>query len=317
MPVPRSRSRRLVTVVTAVVGLLAVPPAAWATSPWVGTGTGAAAATARTLGGGNTPTASNVNSPTGNVTLSWSPSTLSNGGGTATQYTVTRYDARTGLLANPIACTSATASCSESSVPTVGTWQYTVTPKIGLWLGSTSPPSGDVNVGPPTPLAGSVSTTNGGTAGRPDQGDTISVRFSQRMAVASLCSSWAGNTANQAITGNNVVTVNLVNNGAGTGLDALTLSTTSAACAGAPHFGTFNLGGNYVTATRTCSGAGSAASTVTWTTVTSTLTITLGTCGTTRTVTASTITYTPSTAAQNSTGATATGTATSANTRQF
>jgi hypothetical protein len=317
MRVPQPRSPRLATVVTAVIGLLAVPPAAWATSPWQGTGTGPAAATARTLGSGNTPSTSNVNNPAGNVTLSWSPSMLSNGGGAATQYSVTRYDARTGLVANTTACTSATASCSESSVPTVGTWQYTVTPRIGLWVGSTSPPSGDVNVGAPTPLAGSVTTTNGGTGGKPDQGDTISVQFSQRMAVASLCGTWARDTMNQAITAGNVVTINLVNNGAGTGQDTLTISTTSAACGGAAHFGTFNLGGNYVTANRTCSGAGGAASTVTWTASTSTLTITLGACGTARTVTASTITYTPNAAAKNSTGTAATGTATSTNTRQF
>jgi hypothetical protein len=317
MRVPQPRSPRLATLVTAVIGLLAVPPAAWATSPWHGTGTGPAAATARTLGGGTTPSASNVNNPAGNVTLTWSPSMLSNGGGAATRYSVTRYDARTGLVANTTACTSATTSCSELSVPTVGTWQYTVTPRIGLWAGSTSPLSGDVNVGAPTPLAGSVTTTNGGTGGKPDQGDTISVQFSQRMAVASLCSTWAGNTTNQTITGDNTVTVNLVNNGAGPSLDELTISTTSAACAGTPHLGTFNLGANYVNATRTCGGAGTAASIVTWTAATSTLTITLGTCGGSRTVAASTITYTPDTAAQNSTGTNTTGTAASANTRQF
>jgi len=153
-----------------------------------------------------------------------------------------------------------------------------------------------------------------GTVNKPDQGDTITVQFSQRMAVATLCNTWSGNSTDQSISTNSVVTVNLVNSGAA---DSLTVTTTAAACGGAPKFGTFALGANYVTANRTCSGAGAAASTVSWTASTSTLTIKLGTCGASLAVATSTITYTPNAAAQNSTGTAVTGTASSANAAHF
>jgi len=311
-------TRRTAVLAAAVLSVLAVAPMASATAPWTRAGSGAAASTARTLSGGNSPTASSVNSPSGNVTLSWSASALSNGGPAATGYTTTRYDARTGLLAKAGACiTSGTTSCSESAVPTAGTWQYTVTPQVGLWLGAASALSGDVNLGPPSPVALSVATTNGGTVNKPDQGDTIRVQFSQRMSVATLCSTWVGNSTDQSITTNNVVTVNLVHNGAGAGRDSLGLTTTAAACGGTPKFGTFDLGANYVTANRTCLGTGALASTLSWTAVTSTLTIKLGTCGATKAIAASTITYTPNAGVQNSTGTTVTGTATSSNSAQF
>jgi len=315
MPARLTGTRRTAVLAAAVLSVLAVTPMASASAPWTRSGTGVAASTARTLGTGNSPTASSVNSPSGNVTLSWSASALSNGGPVATGYTTTRYDARTGALAKAGACTaSGTLTCSESSVPTAGTWQYTVTPKIGVWQGAASALSGDVNLGPPSPLALSVVTTNGGTANKPDQGDTIRVQFSQRMAVATLCSTWVGNSTDQSITANSVVTVNLVNSGAA---DSITVATTAAACAGAPKFGTFALGGNYVSANRTCSGTGAAASTVSWTAATSTLTIKLGACGPSLAVASSTITYTPNAAVQNSTGTAVTGTATSSNAAQF
>ena len=308
-------ARRTAVVVTAVLSVLAAAPMASAIAPWARTSTGAVGSNARALGGGNTPSASSVNAPSGNVTLSWSASALSNAGPAASGYTTTRYDARTGVLAKAGACVAAgTTTCSESAVPTAGTWQYTVTPKVGLWLGAASAPSGDVNLGPPSPAALSVATTNGGTVNKPDQGDTITVQFSQRMAVATLCNTWSGNSTDQSISTNSVVTVNLVNSGAA---DSLTVTTTAAACGGAPKFGTFALGANYVNANRTCSGAGAAASTVSWTASTSTLTIKLGTCGASLAVATSTITYTPNAAAQNSTGTAVTGTASSANAAHF
>ena len=315
MPERLTRTRRTAVLAAAVLSVLAVAPMASAAAPWIRTGPGVAASTARTLGAGSSPSASSVNSPSGNVTLSWSATVLSNGGPTATGYTTTRYDARTGSLAKAGACVaSGTTSCSESAVPTAGTWQYTVTPKVGVWLGAASALSGDVNLGPPSPVALSVVTTNGGTVNKPDQGDTIRVQFSQRMSVSTLCSTWVGNSNDQSITANSVVTVNLVNSGSA---DSLTVATTAAACAGAPKFGTYALGGNYVTANRTCTGTGTAASTVTWTASTSTLTIKLGACGASTAVAASTITYTPNAAVQNSTSTAVAGSATSSNAAQF
>jgi hypothetical protein len=315
VPARLSGTRRTAVVVAAVLSVLALAPMASAAAPWTRTGAGVTASTARTLGSGSPPTSSNVNSPSGNVTLSWSASALSNGGPTATGYTTARYDARTGVLAKAVACTaSGTTSCSESAVPTAGTWQYAVTPKVGLWFGAASALSGDVNLGPPTPVALSVGTTNGGTVNKPDQGDTIWVQFSQRISVGTLCSTWAGNGTDQSVVANSVVTVNLVNSGSA---DSLTVATTAAACAGAPKFGTFALGGNYVSANRTCTGTGAAASTVSWSAATSTLTIRLGACGTSAAVATSTITYTPNAAVQNSTGTAITGTAASSSGAHF
>jgi hypothetical protein len=313
------RASRAATVVAVAAVALAAGPAALAAAPWTRTDSGVGASTARTLAGGNAPSFTNVNTPAGNVTVNWAPSSLSNGGPGATRYDVQRFDARTGTLANASVCTTAGATtCSESGVPSTGTWTYTVTPRYGGWLGATSPLSGPVNVGTPTPVAGSVVTTNGGTAGKPDQGDTISVRFTQQLRVSSLCSTWSGDSSDQSVSADNVVVVTFVNNGAGSGKDLMTVSTSAAACGGAPTVGSFNLGANYFNGNPTCSGAGAAASTLSWAAATSTLTIRLGgNCTKLKTIATTTIVYTPSGTTVNSTGTVVTGTASSSTGQQF
>jgi hypothetical protein len=81
--------------------------------------------------------------------------------------------------------------------------------------------------------------------------ERVEVTFSQALDVASICSTWSG-TGNQSITAGDVVTVTVTNNGAPSGNDLLTVSTSSAACGGQFKFGSVDLGSpNYVTTTAT------------------------------------------------------------------
>jgi hypothetical protein len=103
--------------------------------------TGTGSAKAKTMSGGNTPTAS----VTGNdVTLTWTASTFPEGGSIPT-YIVKRYNllgAAQTVLADCAATVNGT-TCTENDVP-IGTWKYSVTPALGLWRGSESAQSADV-----------------------------------------------------------------------------------------------------------------------------------------------------------------------------
>ena len=143
--------KNLATVVAAVA-LTLVAATAWAywSAGSVPGGNGAGAASS--VNQGATPTANAVGTT---VTVSWTATTLASGqavGG----YLVKRYDSSTDVLQTILsACTGTIAalSCVESSVP-VGSWKYTVTPKIGTnWVGPESSESGTVTVTPPDSTA--------------------------------------------------------------------------------------------------------------------------------------------------------------------
>ena len=175
----------------------------------------------------------------------------------------------------------------------------------------------------------SVTLANGGagsTAGTLNRGDTITVQYSGPMSVSSMCSTWSGDTTNQSITADGVVAVSIHNGG--TANDYMDLSTTSAACGGAFHFGTLTLGSTgYLvsTASQTFSGSGAGnASTIAWNASTYTLTITLGTNATTpgddgsNNVPGNTVAvYTPDPAILGTTGLPVSGTGSTASGEQF
>jgi hypothetical protein len=119
------------------------------------------------------------------------------------------------------------------------------------------------------PTVTKILFTNGGTNGRADQNDTIAVTFSEAVSVASICSTWTGDTANHSLTGTNDVTVTIANNGAN---DRLTASATSCALT----MGTISLGADYTASTATFKGSSTSASTLSWDATTHVLTIKLG-----------------------------------------
>jgi signal peptidase I len=145
-----------------------------------------------------------------------------------------------------------------------------------------------------------LANTSGGTAGRMQKGDMITVTFSETMQVSSFCSTWSGNGSNQTLSTNNDVTVR-VQDGTGATNDVVTV--TSATCSF--NFGSIDLGSNnYVSGGNgTFSGAGGNKSTIAWTAATHVLTITLGAAtGTFNPVASSTPTYTASGSITNPAG---------------
>ena len=152
-------------VAAAVVAVLAAGAAAFAYwSADSGTG-GSAAASAASVNQGATP------SPTPQagrkVQVTWGASTLDNGQA-VDGYIVKRYDATSNTQATTLgSCDNTVAglSCTESNVP-VGSWKYTVTPKIGdNWLGTESAKSGAVSVGSATLTLGDTLLGGGDFSG--------------------------------------------------------------------------------------------------------------------------------------------------------
>jgi fibronectin-binding autotransporter adhesin len=117
-----------------------------------------------------------------------------------------------------------------------------------------------------------------------------------------MCSAWSGDSSDQAITGNNQVTVTLSDGGASS--DSVTVSSTQCTF----NFGSINLGSTgYLTGggTRTYSGSSTSKSTIEWDASSRTLTITIGnngSGGTIGTVASSSATYNPSSAITDSAG---------------
>jgi hypothetical protein len=134
------------------------------------------------------------------------------------------------------------------------------------------------------PKISSVTLTNkasGGTAGRMEIGDKITIVYSDPMKVSGFCSTWSNDANNQSLTGNGLL-VNVANSTT----DILTV-TNSSGCAF--NLGSINLASNaYVSATATFGGA-SGNTSIAWTASTKTLVITLGfQTGTSATVSGST-----------------------------
>src|SRR5207248_1310435 len=93
------------------------------------------------------------------------------------------------------------------------------------------------NVGTATVVfAAGVQFANGGTAGKVDRSDTITINFPRAVNESTLCNTWTTNT-NQSIAGNNVVTVTITDGGGGN--DVLTVSTSSGCTF---NFGSMDLG---------------------------------------------------------------------------
>lgn len=115
-----------------------------AAASWRLTGSGSAAAMAKTLGSGNVPTGSVSGHK---VTVSWTASSYTNGGAPA-GYVIRRYNASTGVVQTIGANCSGTIAgltCTENGVP-AGSWKYTVQPATANWRGPESAKSTTVVV---------------------------------------------------------------------------------------------------------------------------------------------------------------------------
>ncbi len=241
--------------------------------------------------------------------------------GTRTDYT----DAGSGLASTVLTREFATltgATCGTYGAPTViagnpaqsglatGCYRYTLTGTDNA--GNVASLTTTVSV---RPYVTALSLVSGGAiAGRVDAGDRVVVTFSDTMAVASICSTWSGNGADQLLNGDNQVSVTLTNGGAGN--DTMTVS--SSACVFS--FGTINLGSTaYTTTNVTFAGAAANKSTAAWSASGRQLTITLGAASGAgaATVTSSTPVYTPAAALTNPSAVPVGGTFTGAAARQF
>ena len=134
------------------------------------------------------------------------------------------------------------------------------------------------------PSASDVQTTNGGTAGRPDTGDTVIFTYSEQIDPESILAGWTGAST--------AVTVRIANNASND-----TLTVWNAANSAQLPLGSVATGGNYVTAATVFSG--------TMVQSGGTVTVTLGTqtSGTVRTnAAAGTMTWTPSATATDAAG---------------
>jgi hypothetical protein len=127
-----------------LIAAVAVAFPGGAAAAWALVRSGSGAAKAKTLGSGNTPSASNSGR---RVTVSWTASSFTSGGAVP-GYVVRRYNL-TGAgqgATNGCSGTITALTCIESSVPT-GSWQYTVTPAAGNWRGPESAKSVLVVIG--------------------------------------------------------------------------------------------------------------------------------------------------------------------------
>ena len=186
-----------------------------------------------------------------------------------------------------------TGSITPDPTPENGSSTFSVTIPSGTSVGShalfaigsdgdVASASFTVQTGPkPTSL--NINNGSGGSVvrvdGRPDAGDTVVVTFSETMKVQSFCSTWNGDSTDQSINTNNVVTVTIKNNATTSGNDSLEVSVTNAACAGSFHFGSVDLGspdfvvnGNV----RFQGSGGNGRSSIAWTAASQTLRIVLG-----------------------------------------
>lgn len=129
------------------VALALVTIAGPASAAWKALGGGASAVKAANMPSGAAPT---VSVSGRNVSLTWAVRAFPDGK-PLNGYTIKRYDngAVVQTVESGCAGTIATVSCTEAAVPP-GTWRYSVTPLHGNWIGSESPFSTAVTVGPPT-----------------------------------------------------------------------------------------------------------------------------------------------------------------------
>jgi hypothetical protein len=265
----------------------------YAAAGWMPSGSGSAAVKADGLPTGPVPALSKSGA---NVTVTW-PQVFFADGTAVGGYVVHRYRASDNTeFAVGAGCSGTVSgtSCTENGVAT-GTWVYRIEPVRALWRGALGA-GASIGVGRANLTGLQILNASGGQTGRAEPGDTVVVTFDDYVDVASFCSTWSGNTSNQSVTADNVVSVRL-DNAAVNGHDKLSVSTTSAACGGAFKWGYIDLGTNgYTNPTgATFAGTGAGASTITWSAAAKTLTIKLGALsGASSRVNASfTATYTP------------------------
>jgi Bacterial Ig-like domain len=160
--------------------------------------------------------------------------------------------------------------------------------------GTSSANTFTIDATPPTPTALTLANGSSGTVGKVDpKKDSVTVTFSEKLRVSSMCNTWSNDNSDQSLGGNGVVVVTITDSGSN---DVLTVSTTTGCTL---NLGSISLGGDYVTATSTFSGSGGNASAISWVASTRVLTISLGSQATgtlnNTAQSAGTPTYTPST----------------------
>jgi hypothetical protein len=160
--------------------------------------------------------------------------------------------------------------------------------------GTSSANTFTIDATPPTPTALTLANGSSGTVGKVDpKKDSVTVTFSEKLRVSSMCNTWSNDNSDQSLGGNGVVVVTITDSGSN---DVLTVSMTTGCTL---NLGSISLGGDYVTATSTFSGSGGNASAISWVASTRVLTISLGSQATgtlnNTAQSAGTPTYTPST----------------------
>jgi len=299
-------SRRVVAVVAAVTAVFTFAAANLANAAgWTKSPTGNATSKADTLGAPGTGSTSGATSSS--LVLSWSaPSGLAPSGYVVSRSTTTGGP-YTAVGSGTCSGTIATTSCTDTGLSGSTQYFYVVKAVIGTnWVGSQNTQFTGTTTSA-TLTATSLSINNGpNTQGKPDQGDTIVIVFSQAISTTSVCSTWStGTLTGLTVTMNKGNQTNNLSVAGCTGMNFGTLVTTAS---------------GYNTANG--SNAGWTSSTMTWNSSTLTLTVTLGTYNNSGTLaqdlTNHKYTYTPDTGITNAGGGThASGSVDSATTILF
>lgn len=149
------------------------------------------------------------------------------------------------------------------------------------------------------PVSVTVANKSGGTPGKPQNGDIITIVYSQPIDASTLCSSWA-----PTLTSANVQAQWSIQNGVGGANDTLTVTKPPTGCTSFP-VGVIDLGASGYNTSTTAIDFPTAANVLSVTSTTTTLTVTLngqknGTAGTVSS--GSQATWTPSSAVTDRTG---------------
>ena len=232
------------------------------------------------------PTVSTASVPNAGLSQPYSGATLAAAGGTAP---LGNWAVSSGTL--PPGITLSAAGVLAGTATTASTYNFSVT--VTDAAGAVSAARALTIVVGAAPVPSALSLANGGTAGRADAGDSVSITFSQALNANSFCSAWGVGSVNGSLSANGDVVVTITDAGAN---DVLTV--TSGSCTF--NLGSVALGGNYVATnqTLTFSGNGANKSSISWNATTRVLQIILGAItGTSSTgVAAAAPVYTPSTA---------------------
>ncbi len=157
-----------------------------------------------------------------------------NEGSPITSYTITAYAA--GVAQTPV--TFPSAATTETMSGLVNGTSYTFSVKATNVIG-TGPASAQSSPVTPTGSGGALTIRNGpGNAGRPDEGDVITITFSTPPRSTAFCSSWSPNPARSVLDGPDAVVTGTQL--AGPSDDMLTVSDSD--CPGGFHFGSIDLG---------------------------------------------------------------------------